>query len=512
MPAGAAAPREAGGDAAAGPLGCGSAAGAPISARQAIGVLPRGWMPAVALDHAAPSLAVSALHRMRVVPELDSDRIGGYMRDAIERGGYRAALEYYASDEAKESDTPQHRLRARGWLLGRLGLYYRLDGWLEEASHFPGFDRLLDTCISGPSAPYRPPPLWLQTPRPAPRRADRIMSLGPAAPAAPSAGAVPGGIWAVMLILDATGPICSHAGLGAAAHLAAAGLDPRLRGDRRYDPLRGARLHGAPEGCHRWIIADIDFDPRPVHRPHYYYDLTDEGRRALDAARGDGAPWPAEAEAAASALGGMALPDLLENACGPRGPAQDLDGVRVDLGKIVDAWRDQENGRPVSQVGAEDLALVDLGAAVEWPCDDCGPGSAVDRLFFLMTVVESTHSIACEAEPSTASEGAVLQALIGAIHGMCRAHARAAAALTRGCPWQADGMPRRPIYGDATPPLISDLYYCLAEYCRSRSLAVDPCSLPLSKRLSEDSKAAVIEALTRGGPFYSDTVRSPCGS
>ena len=37
----------------------------------------------------------------------------------------------------------------------------------------------------------------------------------------------------------------------------------------RYDPSLGARLYGAPEGCHRWIIADIDFDPRPVNKPHY---------------------------------------------------------------------------------------------------------------------------------------------------------------------------------------------------------------------------------------------------
>ncbi len=146
-----------------------------------------------------------------------------------------------------------------------------------------------------------------------------------------------------------------------------------------------------------------------------------------------------------------------------------------------------------------------------------------DRAFCLGTVIESTHAAACEAEPSTGAERAVPQALIGAMRRLCRMHGRALAAAVlppdpgavsfrgnRPEPgWDAPG---RPAYADATPPLISDLYYCLAEYCRSRSLAVDPCSLPLSKRLSEDSRAAVIEALTRGGPFYSDTVRSPCGS
>ena len=96
-----------------------------------------------------------------------------------------------------------------------------------------------------------------------------------------------------MLIFDATGPVCSHAGLGAVAFMVAAGADRWARGEEcrgggRYDPRRGARLHGAPEGCHRWIIVDIDFDPRPSNEPRY--DLTDEGRKILASARDAGAP------------------------------------------------------------------------------------------------------------------------------------------------------------------------------------------------------------------------------
>ena len=161
-----------------------------------------------------------------------------------------------------------------------------------------------------------------------PRSAEHLLTLEPAAAACRDTGEVPNCIWAAMLILDAAGPICSHAGLGAAAFLVAAGADKRVRGAAhgggRYDPSRGARLHGAPGGCHRWIIADIDFDPWPVNEPQYY-DLTDEGRGALAAARAAGAPWPKTVEAAVSGLGNADLPGLLESACGLGGPARDLE-------------------------------------------------------------------------------------------------------------------------------------------------------------------------------------------
>lgn len=85
-----------------------------------------------------------------------------------------------------------------------------------------------------------------------------------------------------------------------------------------------------------------------------------------------------------------------------------------------------------------------------------------DHAFCLGTVIESTHAAACEAEPSTCAERAVLQAMIGAMRCLCRMHGRAAAAAVlppdpsavsfRGNrPEPGGGAPRRPAYADATP-------------------------------------------------------------
>ena len=528
-PAGVAAPCGEGAGAAQGmPSRAGSIAGIRRGAQRMIGTPSQGRTPAKAPNHAIRYAPAAVLHAMHARPELDYDSIGSYMRDAIGRGGYRAALEYYGSDEAHKSDTPLHRLRATGWLLGRLGHYDRVQGWLEGVADSPNFDHLSNFQISGMRAPCRTPPLWLDPPRPVPRSTNRILTLEPVAASGPDIGAVPGYIWPTMLILDTTGPICSHAGLGAALFLLGVCADVRKRGParagRRYDPLRGARLHGAPEGCHRWIIADIDFDPHPANEPHYYYDLTDEGRRALDAARGGRSqPWPDAAEAAASGLEGMTLPDLLERACSTPGmPPHDLGKMRDDLGRVVGAWRSQEEGRPVPPVGEADRPLVDLGAAVKWPCDDCGPGSAVDYLFSLMTTIGSAHAIAGEAEPSSYAEHAVLQALIGAIQDTCRRHAGAVLDASSGAGHGAapacgssagdEDVPRQPWYADVTTALISDLHYCLSEYCESRGLAVDPCNVQFHEQFTEDEKAAVIEALTRDNPLYDDMGGSPHGS
>lgn len=124
--------------------------------------------------------------------------------------------------------------------------------------------------------------------------------------------------------------------------------------------------------------------------------------------------------------------------------------------------------------------------------------------------------MAGEAEPSTGAESAVLRALIGTIHGLCRRHGREVVAATLpeartlhsvrgGHAGTEEGAQRRAPYTSPTPALISDSYYCLAEYCKSRRLATDPCSLPLSKALTADERAAVIVVLEKdlpsnGGP------------
>ena len=493
------------------------AAGSRASAQHAIGVPPQSLSAAEAPRSTICSEAVPALHGMHARPELDDDHVGSHMRDAIERGGYRAALEYYDSNEAADSDTPWHRLRAKGWLLGRLGLYDRVQSWLEEVAPLPDFDHLSHDLKPGPPAPCRTPALWLETPRPVPRSTDHILTVEPFAAAGPDIRKVPGYIWTLMLVLDAAGPICSHAGIGAAMSLASAGSDRRMAGtahrDRRYDPLRGARLHGAPEGCHRWIIADIDFDPRPVNGPHYYYDLTDEGRRILAAAGRTGAPWQNAVADAASGLEGMTLPDLLEGACGLGGMRQDLGGLRRDLGRVVLAWRNQADGERATPVGPEDQALVDLGPPAKWhDVDDY----ALDHLLYLRTAIKTTYAIASEANPSSDAEKAVLETLIEAIRDTCRSHGRAVAASASvairspasargGTDNPPDVVARWPMHADVTPVLISDLYYCLAEYCRSRRLAVDPRSLPLSEQMTEDTKAAVIEVLERDSRSHGDT-------
>ena len=491
----------------------GHAAGAPGGARGANGRRPRIRTPFEEMRRSVR--AATPPRNVQARPEVADGSVGVYMRDAIARGGYRAALHYYGSDEAIKSDRPWRRLRARGWLLGRLGLYGQMGDWLADISEWDDFDHILAAVGSAPRAAYTAPPLWLEAPTPMPRSEERIMTLEPAAAPCRDTGAVPDYIWTAMLVLDAAGPICSRAGLGAAAFLAEAGAARRARGAERggrlYDPRRGARLHGAPEGCHRWIIADMDFDPRPPHGPHYYYDLTDEGRGALAAARAAGAPWPKAIEAAAAGLRGMDLPDLLENACGFGGPVPGLDKMRSELGRLVDAWQAQNDGGSAPPVDAEDRVLVDLWSTAKWSENGETAGSSLDYFLHLMTIIRSTRAVACEAEPSTRAEDAVLRTLIAAIQGLCRKHAREVTATVSGPvlsgpargkdTGEGSEAPQHPPYADATPAMISDMYYCLAEYCRSRGLAADPCSLPLSEALTEDEKAAVAEVLMDDSAF-----------
>ena len=92
----------------AGSGGAQRAVGGPPHVRTPIGARGGG---------AGRSMTVTVTRDLHARPELDNDLAGTYMRDAIEHGGYRAALEYYGSEEAKKSETVWHRLRARGWLL-----------------------------------------------------------------------------------------------------------------------------------------------------------------------------------------------------------------------------------------------------------------------------------------------------------------------------------------------------------------------------------------------------------
>ena len=501
------------------PATAGSTAGIAASPPQAAGGDLQSLASLAAPRPSTRSATMVAQLALHTRPELDSDTTGDYMRDAIEHGGYRAALEYYGSDEAKASHTERHRLRAVGWLLGRLGLCDQVKDWLEGVASLPHFDHLLDDARSVPHAGYRTPPMWLETPRPVPRSVGDILTLEPVA-AASDTGAVQDYIWTTMLILDAAGPICSHAGFGAAAFLVGTGSDWTVRGPAaggcRYDPLRGARLHGAPEGCHRWIIADIDFEPYFIDEPHYYYDLADEGRRALRDAKAAGAPWPKAVEAAASGLGGMSLPDLLEGACLFGGPREDLGRMRDKLTILLSAWESQEKGIDAAAVSVEDQVLADLGAATARPDSDASAGTPLDRMLSLMAVLEPAHKIACEAKPSTGAEKAVLETLIGALQDQCRKQAgvvMAAAAFTNGSGaasacggtgWNGEHTQQSPIYSDVSSALICDLYYCLGEYCESRSLAVDPCRLPLSEQFTDEEKAEIIGALTKDNPLYSD--------
>ena len=103
--------------------------------------------------------------------------IGGTMRNAIEHGGYRAALAYYRSNDAKKSCTSLLRFRTTGWLLGRLGLYDQVQGWLDEAAGDVDLDPPAEPKNAGWRTAYRTPPLWMQTPRPVPLSSYCLMGL-----------------------------------------------------------------------------------------------------------------------------------------------------------------------------------------------------------------------------------------------------------------------------------------------------------------------------------------------
>lgn len=88
--------------AALGPAASGGAAG---GARRAVGGPPHVRTPIGARGGAGRSTTATVTRDLHARPELDNDLAGTYMRDAIEHGGYRAALEYYGGEEAKKSET-----------------------------------------------------------------------------------------------------------------------------------------------------------------------------------------------------------------------------------------------------------------------------------------------------------------------------------------------------------------------------------------------------------------------
>ena len=86
--------------------GCaGSAAGIRRGAQRAMGAPQQGLASAGTRGRAAAT-AAAMRHELHALPEPDSDMLGAYIRDAIGRGGCRAALEYYGGDEDGRSEAP----------------------------------------------------------------------------------------------------------------------------------------------------------------------------------------------------------------------------------------------------------------------------------------------------------------------------------------------------------------------------------------------------------------------
>ena len=134
------------------------------------------------------------------------------MRDAISRGGYRAALDYYGGARAKRSEPPTHRLRARGWLLGRLSPDAWKSEWMEEARTCSDFDHMTGAADSArlEAKKRTAASLGLEVRRLL--KAEPVDAVPP-----PDPRDIPQGVWISMLVLDTVGPVYSRAGLNTAA-------------------------------------------------------------------------------------------------------------------------------------------------------------------------------------------------------------------------------------------------------------------------------------------------------
>ena len=465
-------------------------------------------------------------------PELDAEFVGHYMRDAISRGGYRAALDYYGGARAKRSEPPMHRLRAQGWLLGRLSPDAWKSEWMEGARACSEFDHMTGVADSARLEAEKRGAAILG------REVRRLLRTEPADAAAPDPRGVPQRVWTVMLVLDAVGPVYSRTCLNAAAAAVDAEAGRRVYGGVRRDPARydplGDRLHQAPRGCQRWIICDVDAEMLPLNEPHYYYDLTDEGRDALEYVKRDGAPWTKAAVRAAARLSDRAMPDILEEACGLDPHPRTMEGIGGELDGLIRAWGGSRGGRRHEPTSPKDAALADLAPIPK--CRGDAEMARLEHVLFIKCAVRMVHEIACGIKSSGGTDSPTAPVLIGKMQDLCRKFCKKVN--------DAPGERRRTktvyeggflytkmrqewrLYMGELPASISDLYYSLVEYCKCRGLADDPINRPLSE-MSEGERAALIKMVLgdsapeyemaappnvarppRAGPLYN--VRNPC--
>ena len=427
------------------------------------------------------------------------------MRDAISRGGYRKALDYYGGARAKRTKMREHRLRARGWLLGRLYPDTGMAEWVKEARTCSVYDYMTGVASRAQLEAEKRIAASLG------REVSRILKTEPVDAVPPEPRSVPHWMWAAMLALDSVGPVHSRAVLSAAAAVVDAEAGRKMYGRVRcdpaaYDPL-GGRMRRAPRGHQRWIIGDVDPEMLPLNEPHYYYDLTDEGKAALEYIRGDRAPWARAAVRAAAGLSDKTIPDILEEACGLARFSRPMDNVRADLDGRIRAWGSRRGGGHQAPTNPKDAILADL---VPVPKYQGGAElSRVNHVLFVMGTADAVNEILCNAKPDNNGDGLVLRVLIGKMQDQLRKLGKkiSDAPLEAGREkvgeegvLYAKMRQKWRLYVGELPASISDLYYCLAEYCKRRGLADDPIDRPLSEILTEDEKAAWAEILSADLP------------
>ena len=438
-------------------------------------------------------------------PVLDDEFIGTYMRDAISRGGYRKALDYYGGARAKRTMMQEHRLRARGWLLGRLHPDTGMAEWVRDARTCSVYDYMTGVASSAQLEAEKriTASLGLEV--------SRILKTEPVDATPPEPRSVPHWMWTTMLALDSVGPVHSRAVLSAAAAVVDAEAGRKMYGRVRcdpaaYDPL-GGRMRRAPRGHQRWIIGDVDPEMLPLNEPHYYYDLTDEGKEALEYVKRDRAPWARAAVRAAAGLSGKSVPDILEEACGLVRFSRPMDSVKGDLDVLIRAWDSRKGGGHQAPINPKDAVLAGLDPTSE--CKDDIELARFDHVFFITGTIRTVHEIVCDAKLSSKRDGQVLRILIGKMQDQLRRLGRKISDAPRETSrtradesgvLYAKMRQKWRLYVGELPASISDLYYCLAEYCKCRGLADDPIDRPLSEILTEREKAALAEILSADPP------------